>query len=103
QVALAWRERGRTVAFVIVDARAAGALGIEDPIKESARGARADLAREGMRVVIATGDHAATAQSVARSLGIAEVHAGVLPAGKAALGAELQRTGRGGGGGRVGA
>jgi Cu+-exporting ATPase len=94
QVALAWRERGRTVAFVIVDARAAGALGIEDPIKESARGALADLAREGMRVVIATGDHAATAQSVARSLGIAEVHAGVLPAGKAALVTELQKAGR---------
>jgi Cu+-exporting ATPase len=82
------------VAFVIVDARPAGALGIEDPIKESARGALADLAREGMRVVIATGDHAATAQSVARSLGISEVHAGVLPAGKAALVAELQRGGR---------
>src|SRR4029450_9590390 len=57
QVALAWRERGRTVAFVIVDARAAGALGIEDPIKESARGALADLAGEGMRGVIATRDH----------------------------------------------
>ncbi len=94
QVALAWRERGRTVAFVIVDARAAGALGIEDPIKESARGALADLAREGMRVVIATGDHAATAQSVAGSLSISEVHAGVLPAGKAALVAELQKAGR---------
>ena len=94
RVALDWRERGRTVAFVIVDARPAGALGIEDPIKESARGALADLAREGMRVVIATGDHAATAQSVARSPGISEVHAGVLPAGKAALVAELQRGGR---------
>jgi P-type Cu+ transporter len=94
EIALGWRDHGRTVAFAIVDARPAGALGIEDPIKESARGALADLAREGLRVVIATGDHAATAQSVARSLGISEVHAGVLPAGKAALVAELQRTGR---------
>jgi len=94
EIALSWRERGRTVAFVLVDARPAGALGIEDPIKESARGALADLARERIRVIIATGDHAATAQSVARSLGISEVHAGVLPAGKAALVAELQHTGR---------
>src|SRR5262249_20032636 len=89
-----WRERGRTVAFVVVDGRPAGALGIEDPIKESARGALADLGREGIRVVIATGDHAATARSVATTLGITEVHAGVRPEGKAALVAELEGAGR---------
>jgi Cu+-exporting ATPase len=93
-LARAWRERGRTVAFVVVDGRPAGALAIEDPIKESARSALADLAREGIRVVIATGDHAATARSVAASLGIAEVHAGVLPEGKAALVAELEKAGQ---------
>ena len=90
----AWRERGRTVAFVSIDGRPAGALAIEDPIKESARAALADLAREGMRVVMATGDHAATAEAVARSLGLSEVRAGVLPEGKAALVAELQKAGR---------
>ena len=47
-----------------------------------------------MRVVIATGDHASTAQSVARSLGIDEVHAGLLPGEKAALVAGLQTAGR---------
>jgi Cu+-exporting ATPase len=93
-IARAWRERGRTVAFVVVDGRPAGALAIEDPIKESARGALADLTRDGVRVVIATGDHAATARSVATSLGISEVHAGVLPEGKAALVADLERAGR---------
>ena len=86
-----WREHGRTVAFVVVDGRPAGALAIEDPIKESARGALADLSREGIRAVIATGDHATTAQWVARSLRIAEVHAGVLPQDKAALVADLQK------------
>ncbi|MGZ6097242.1 MAG: HAD-IC family P-type ATPase, partial [Myxococcaceae bacterium] len=50
--------------------------------------------REGMRVVIATGDHATTAAAVARTLGISEVRAGVRPEGKAALVAELQRAGR---------
>jgi Cu+-exporting ATPase len=94
ETARAWRERGRTVAFVDVDGRPAGALAIEDPIKESARSALADLAHEGVRVVIATGDHAATAEAVARSLGISDVRAGVLPEGKAALVAELQRGGR---------
>ncbi len=89
-----WRERGRTVAFVEVDGQPAGVLAIEDPIKESARGAIADLAREGMRVVIATGDHAATARAVAGSLGVSEVRAGLLPEEKAALVAELQATGR---------
>ena len=93
-VARAWRGRGRTVAFVVVDGRPTGALAIEDPIKESARGALADLTRDGVRVVIATGDHAATARSVATSLGISEVHAGVLPEGKAALVADLERAGR---------
>jgi Cu+-exporting ATPase len=92
EVARDWREQGRTVAFVLIDGRPAGALGIEDPIKESARGALADLTREGIRVVIATGDHATTAQSVARTLGISEVHAGVLPGAKAALVAELQKS-----------
>ena len=92
EVARGWREQGRTVAFVLIDGRPAGALGIEDPIKESARGALADLTREGIRVVIATGDHATTAQSVARTLGISEVHAGVLPGAKAALVAELQKS-----------
>jgi Cu+-exporting ATPase len=93
-IARAWRKSGRTVAFVAFDGRPAGALAIEDPIKESARAAVSDLAREGMRVVIATGDHAATAGSVARSLGISQVHAHLLPEGKAALVSELQEAGR---------
>jgi len=94
EVARSWRERGRTVAFVEIDGRAVAALAIEDPIKESARTAVAALAREGLRVVIATGDHAATAQSVARTLGVSEVHAGLLPEEKEALVVRLQKTGR---------
>jgi len=82
------------VAFVEIDGRAVAALAIEDPIKESARTAVAALAREGLRVVIATGDHAATAQSVARTLGVSEVHAGLLPEEKEALVVRLQKTGR---------
>ncbi|HEY1908214.1 MAG TPA: heavy metal translocating P-type ATPase [Myxococcaceae bacterium] len=92
-VVASWRAGGRTVAFVTVDGRLAGAVAIEDPIKESARQAIGALASEGMRVVIATGDHATTAGAVARSLGIAEVHAGVLPEGKAAFVGELQKAG----------
>ncbi|HET6983491.1 MAG TPA: heavy metal translocating P-type ATPase, partial [Myxococcaceae bacterium] len=92
-VAASWRAGGRTVAFVTIDGRLAGAVAIEDPIKESARQAIGDLSREGLHVVIATGDHATTAGAVARSLGISEVHAGVLPEGKAALVGELQKEG----------
>jgi Cu+-exporting ATPase len=92
-VVATWRAGGRTVAFVIVDGRLAGAVAIEDPIKESARQAIGDLASEGLRTIIASGDHASTAAAVARSLGIAEVHAGVLPEGKAALVGELQKAG----------
>jgi Cu+-exporting ATPase len=94
ELALPWRERGRTVAFVSIDGRPAAALALEDPVRESARDALADLARQGMRVVIATGDHAATAAAVARTLGVSDVRADLRPEGKASLVTDLRNAGR---------
>jgi len=74
---------GRTVVYVSIDGRAAGLLGITDPIKASARDAIRELHRQRMQIVMLTGDNQGAADRVARELGIDEVHAGLLPAQKA--------------------
>jgi len=90
----ALRTAGQTVVFVCIDGRAAGLLGVVDPIKPSARTALASLRAQGLRVLLASGDARTTVEAVARELGIEEVHAGMLPADKRALIAQLQTSGR---------
>jgi Cu+-exporting ATPase len=80
--------------FVAVDGKAAGLLGVADPIKESTPEAIDALHRDGIRLVMLTGDSAATAHAVAKTLGIDEVIAGVLPDQKAAAIKRLQAEGR---------
>ena len=87
------RGNGQTVMFVAVDGRAAGLVGVADPIKESAREAVAALHREGLRVVMLTGDNGTTAGAVARAVGIKRVEADVLPDQKAAVVKGLQASG----------
>jgi Cu+-exporting ATPase len=91
---LALREEGQTVVFVEVDGNPAGTLGVADPVKPSAAAVVAELQRQGLRLVMITGDHRAAAEAVARKLGIDEVRAGVLPGSKAAAVRELQASGR---------
>ncbi len=93
-VADASRAEGQTVVFVSIDGQAAGAIGVADPIKASARDAIAALRREGLRIVMLTGDHAATAGAVAAKLGIDEVVADVRPDHKRDVVARLQSEGR---------
>jgi len=88
------RRQGQTVAFVSVEGRPAGLLGIEDRVKASARDALQALRADGLRLVMVTGDGRATAEAVARQLGIEEVFAEVLPADKAGVVARLQKEGR---------
>jgi Cu+-exporting ATPase len=85
---------GETVVYVAVDGRAAGLLGVADPVKAEAADAIRDLQREGLRVVMLTGDNEATAAAVARKLGIADFEAGVLPDHKADVVKKLQQQGR---------
>jgi Cu+-exporting ATPase len=85
---------GQTVVYVSVDGKSAGLLGIADPIKPSAKDAIASLQRDGLRIVMLSGDNRVTAQVVAEKLGIGEVHAEVLPDGKAQVVSELQAQGR---------
>jgi len=90
----ALRATGATALFVAVDGRAAGVLGIADPVKPTTPEALRLLREDGVRVVMLTGDHRTTAQAVAKRLGLDEVHAEVQPAQKAELVAKLQAEGR---------
>ncbi len=85
------RRDGQTVVFVAVDGRAAGILGIADPVKPEAADALRSLQQQGMRVVMLTGDSQTTAAAVARTLGISEFEAGVLPDHKADVIKKLQQ------------
>ncbi len=87
------RKEAQTVMFIAVDGQAAGLLSVADPIKASSRDALASLREAGIHVAMLTGDNRATAEAVARQLGIDEVHAGVLPDGKADIVKQLQAGG----------
>jgi Cu+-exporting ATPase len=89
-----WRADARGVMFVAVDDALAGMLGVADPIKETARDAIRQLHEQGVRVVMLTGDSKKTADAVAKTLGIDDVRAEVLPDQKADAVRELQRQGR---------
>jgi len=85
---------GRTVVVVAVDGRAAAVIGISDAPRPTAKAAVEAIQRQGVDVVMLTGDNRATGERIARELGIREVMADVLPADKAARIAELQRAGK---------
>ncbi|HET9817134.1 MAG TPA: copper-translocating P-type ATPase [Xanthobacteraceae bacterium] len=88
------RHDGATAIFLGVDGRLAAVIAIADPVKATTPDALNALAKEGVRVVMLTGDNRTTAQAVARRLGIAEVEAEVLPDQKSAVVEKLQREGR---------
>ena len=89
------RSEGQGVMFVAVDASLAGLVVVADPIKESAVAAVAALRRDGVRLVMLTGDNRRTAEAVARRIGgIDEVMADVLPQQKQAIVEQLRSAGR---------
>ena len=88
------RGDGGTVMFVAIDGRAAGLIGVTDPVKPSTAEAIEMLHREGLRIVMLTGDNRTTAEAVARKLGLDDIRADVLPAQKREVVQQLQREGR---------
>ena len=88
------RAKAATVIFVGLDGRLAGFVGIADPVKATTPEAIAALKREGIRVVMLTGDGRTTAEAVGRELGIDEVVAEVLPEEKASVVQRLKAEGR---------
>ncbi len=87
---------GRTVAFVVIDGRAAGLITITDPVRDDAPAGVAALRRGGIETWLATGDGRATAEAVGRAVGIPpeRILADARPADKTALIERLQAEGR---------
>ena len=90
----ALRADGQTVMFVAVNGRAAGLVGVADPIKASTPTAIRELHEEGLKIVMLTGDSRTTAEAVAKKLNLDEVLAEVLPDQKAEVIKGLQADGR---------
>lgn len=85
--------QGATVIYVAVDARAIGAVAITDPVKATTPAALEHIRALGLHIVMLTGDNRHTALSIAKTLGITEVEAEVLPADKAQVIERLQKLG----------
>jgi P-type Cu+ transporter len=90
----ALRQDGQSVMFVAVDGKPAGLVAVSDPLRVSAADAIRALRAEGLRIVMLTGDHGASARAIARRLGIDEVKSEVLPDQKAQVIKSLQAEGR---------
>ncbi len=89
----ALRGDGKTVMFVVFDGALAGLVAVADRIKPTTAAAIQALHDSGLKIIMATGDNERTARAVAKSLGIDEVRADVLPEGKKALIDELRSKG----------
>jgi Cu+-exporting ATPase len=90
----ALRGEGASVMYLASDGRLVGLLAVSDPIKPSTPEALETLKKDGLNIVMATGDGVTTAQSVAKRLGIREVYGEVKPQDKLLLVEKLQREGR---------
>jgi len=88
----ALQKEGNTVMYIALGGKFAGLIAVADPIKDSTAEAIEQLKHEGIKVVMVTGDNHATAESVARKLGI-DFQADVLPDKKAAVVKKLQDAG----------
>jgi Cu+-exporting ATPase len=93
QIAQDLREKAKTVVWVSVGRELAGIFAIADPIKATSAEAIRTLHEMGIKVIMCTGDNAATAKAVAKELGIDKVHAEVVPQDKIELIRELKAKG----------
>lgn len=94
QKAETMRQDGQTVMFLAVNGKAAGLLGVADPIKDTTAEAIKWLRKDGMNIVMLTGDSRTTANAVAKKLGLDDVVAEVLPDQKADAVKRFQDEGR---------
>lgn len=93
KLSAAWANEGKTVLYFAADTVLLGALAVADTVKSDSGAAIGALQKSGHEVVLLTGDNERTARAIAAQVGISEVRAQVLPADKAAVVAELQKSG----------
>lgn len=87
------RQAGQTVMYVTIDNKLSGLLGVMDPIKETTISAIQELRKNGVKVIMITGDNEKTAQYVAQKIGLDGYFADVLPQGKAEIVKKMQEQG----------
>jgi Cu+-exporting ATPase len=90
----ALRQEGKGVIFVVIDGEFVSVLGIEDPIKETSQEAILALQKEGIEIVMLSGDNEKTAKAVGKRLNIKKVYGNVLPKDKLEKIQELQAEGK---------
>lgn len=90
----ALRRDGATALFASIDGRPGGVIAVADPVKASTPEALARLREDGIRIVMLTGDNRTTAEAVARTLGISDIEAEVLPQDKNQVVKRLKAQGR---------
>jgi Cu+-exporting ATPase len=88
------RQQGQTVLYLAMDGKLAGVLAVSDVIKASTKEAIEMLHKEGIRLVMLTGDNKTTAKAVGKTLGIDEIEAEILPEDKNRIIKQLQTEGR---------
>jgi Cu2+-exporting ATPase len=86
-----WEQMGKTPVFVAEEGMLMGVLAFSDPLRPDAASTIQSLKEQGLRVLLVTGDRPAVAQAIAKQVGISEVHAEVLPAGKIRILQSLQQ------------
>ena len=87
-------QQGATLLYIAIDGKLSAIMAVTDPIKDSARHAIQELRKDGLHIVMVTGDTRATAEAVGRQLGIDHIEAGVLPSAKATTVLSLRQHGR---------
>ena len=86
-------EQGQTPMFLAIDGKVAGIIAVSDPIKTDSVQAIRALKKQGIRIIMVTGDNEVTAHAIAETAGISEIRAQVLPEDKAEVVRELQTQG----------
>ncbi len=85
--------QGQTAMLLAVDKKMAGIIAVSDPIKKDSKKAVRQLKKQGIRVIMVTGDNEITAHAIAKQAGITEIKAQVLPEDKAEVVKQLQLAG----------
>lgn len=87
------RQAGETIMYLIIAKQLAGLISVNDPIKDSTQAALDSLRKQGLTIIMVTGDNRITAEAIAKKLAINQVEAEILPSQKNKIVKQLQKQG----------